>query len=113
MSIEKPTYAVPVQPGQTSHDNAPAASIVIPITQPVVVGRRAKLTVFGNDYPTPDGTGVRDYIHVMDLAEGHCAALKYMEAGKGTGYGLFNLGTGKGNSVLEMIAAMKKASGAV
>ena len=56
---------------------------------------------------------MRDYIHVMDLAEGHTAALKYMEAKKGDGYAVFNLGTGKGNSVLEMIAAMKKASGKV
>ena len=97
--------------GKIGEDPNGIPNNLMPYVSQVVVGRRAKLTVFGNDYPTADGTGVRDYIHVMDLAEGHCAALKYMEAGKGTGYGLFNLGTGKGNSVLEMIAAMKKASG--
>jgi UDP-glucose 4-epimerase len=97
--------------GKIGEDPNGIPNNLMPYVSQVVVGRRAKLTVFGNDYPTVDGTGVRDYIHVMDLAEGHCAALKYMEAGKGTGYGLFNLGTGKGNSVLEMIAAMKKASG--
>ena len=99
--------------GRIGEDPNGIPNNLMPFVSQVVVGRRAKLTVFGNDYPTPDGTGVRDYIHVMDLAEGHCAALKYMEAGKGTGYGLFNLGTGKGNSVLEMIAAMKKASGTI
>lgn len=67
------------------------------------------LHVFGGDYPTPDGTGVRDYIHVMDLAEGHVAALRKLE----TGCGLFvcNLGTGQGYSVLEVIRAYEKASG--
>jgi UDP-glucose 4-epimerase len=65
--------------------------------------------VFGNDYPTSDGTGVRDYIHVMDLAEGHMAALQYLQ--KNAGWHGFNLGTGKGRSVLEMIRAFESASG--
>jgi UDP-glucose 4-epimerase len=65
--------------------------------------------VFGNDYPTPDGTGVRDYIHVVDLAKGHIAALKKMNELKG--FIPFNLGTGKGTSVLELVAAFEKVSG--
>ena len=63
----------------------------------------AKLSVFGGDYPTPDGTGVRDYIHVVDLAQGHVAALKYLA--KHQGVHTWNLGTGTGYSVLEMVRA--------
>ena len=70
------------------------------ITQ-VAVGRREKLSVFGQDYDTPDGTGVRDYIHVVDLAKGHVAAVKY--ATEHTGCEVFNLGTGVGYSVLDMV----------
>jgi UDP-glucose 4-epimerase len=93
---------------------------LMPFVAQVVVGRLDKLKVYGNDYPTKDGTGVRDYIHIMDLAEGHVAALKYVESHdkesktEKTGFGklsVFNLGTGRGYSVLEMIEAMKKASG--
>ena len=74
-----------------------------------LMGLRPVLTVFGGDYPTPDGTGVRDFIHVMDLAQGHVAALKRLEQPSN---GLvINLGTGKGTSVLEMIRAFEKASG--
>jgi len=86
---------------------------LMPYLAQVVVGRRDKLVVYGNDYKTKDGTGVRDYIHIMDLADGHVCALKYIEEGK-NGFGkisIFNLGTGTGYSVLEMIEAMKKASG--
>jgi len=97
--------------GKIGEDPNGIPNNLMPYVSQVAVGRREKLTVFGNDYNTPDGTGVRDYIHVMDLAEGHTASLKYMEQNKGTGYSVFNLGTGKGNSVLEMIDAMKKASG--
>lgn len=79
------------------------------ITQ-TAVGKRDKVHVFGNDYPTPDGTGVRDYIHVVDLAEGHAAALKLFEQGD-CGLRVYNLGTGKGVSVLEMISAFSKAVG--
>ncbi|HDY7695091.1 TPA: GDP-mannose 4,6-dehydratase, partial [Vibrio vulnificus] len=67
-----------------------------------------KLGVFGDDYPTPDGTGVRDYIHVIDLADGHLAALN--KVGQQAGLHIFNLGTGQGNSVLEMVAAFEKAA---
>ena len=82
---------------------------LMPYVSQVAVGKRPFLTVFGNDYPTPDGTGVRDYLHVMDLAEGHLSAIKYMN-GK---YGrfIFNLGTGNGYSVLDMVKAMEKACG--
>ena len=70
---------------------------------------REKLSVFGDDYPTVDGTGVRDYIHVMDLARGHVAALGYAEAHTGTE--VFNLGTGRGTSVLELVHAFERANG--
>jgi len=83
---------------------------LMPYVSQVAVGRRDVLTVFGNDYNTPDGTGVRDYIHVMDLAEAHLSSLQYMDH-KDPGYYVFNIGTGKGNSVLEMVSAMEKASG--
>ena len=73
------------------------------------VGKLKAVQVFGNDYPTPDGTGVRDYIHVCDLASGHVAALNWMN-GK-TGVEIFNLGTGTGTSVLEVVAAFSKACG--
>lgn len=82
---------------------------LMPFIAQVAVGRREKLSVFGNDYPTYDGTGVRDYIHVMDLADGHIAALKTV--GKKSGLHVYNLGTGKGSSVLEMAAAFGMACG--
>jgi UDP-glucose 4-epimerase len=72
------------------------------ITQ-VAVGRRDHLSVFGNDYDTPDGTGVRDYIHVVDLARGHVAAVEYVTTHQGCE--VFNLGTGTGYSVLDMVNA--------
>ncbi len=81
---------------------------LMPFISQVAVGRREKLRVYGNDYPTPDGTGVRDYIHVMDLAEGHVAALRYCQD-KG-GMLAVNLGTGQGSSVMQVIHAFEKAS---
>lgn len=76
-----------------------------------VADRRLEyLGVFGNDYDTPDGTGVRDYIHVMDLAEGHVAALNQL-AGRDSAYDVFNLGSGQGHSVLEMVKTFEQASG--
>ena len=81
---------------------------LMPYVAQVAVGRLAGLSVFGNDYPTIDGTGVRDYIHVVDLALGHVRAL---EKGGGPGVTVYNLGTGQGYSVLEMIAAFAAASG--
>ncbi|MDH5881068.1 UDP-glucose 4-epimerase GalE [Vibrio sp. S/42/10] len=81
---------------------------LLPFVAQVAVGRRDRLGVFGNDYPTTDGTGVRDYIHVVDLADGHLAALNMV--GSQQGLHVFNLGTGQGNSVLEMVAAFEQAS---
>jgi UDP-glucose 4-epimerase len=75
----------------------------------VAVGKLDHLSVFGNDYPTPDGTGVRDYIHVVDLAKGHVIALQKLK--KNCGLFICNLGTGKGYSVLQVIEAYERASG--
>ena len=82
---------------------------LMPYVAQVATGLRPRLQVFGNDYPTPDGTGVRDYIHVMDLAQGHLAALRHCE-GQAQTLLTVNLGTGKGFSVLEMIKAFEAAS---
>jgi UDP-glucose 4-epimerase len=82
---------------------------LLPYIANVAVGKLPELAVFGNDYPTPDGTGVRDYIHVMDLAEGHLCALDALN--DRVGAHVWNLGTGKGHSVLEMIQAFEAASG--
>lgn len=82
---------------------------LMPYIAQVAVGKREKLSVFGNDYETPDGTGVRDYIHVVDLAKGHVAALD--RAMNVTGCEIFNLGTGNGVSVLELVSAFEKATG--
>jgi len=82
---------------------------LLPYIAQVAVGRLSKLAVYGSDYDTKDGTGVRDYIHVMDLVEGHIQALKYLE--NKNGLRIWNLGTGKGYSVLEILHAFEKASG--
>ena len=82
---------------------------LLPYITQVAVGKLPELAVFGNDYPTPDGTGVRDYIHVMDLAEGHLQALQALQTL--TGAHIWNLGTGQGYSVLEMVRAFEAASG--
>lgn len=83
---------------------------LMPYVSQVAVGRREFLTVYGDDYETPDGTGVRDYLHVMDLAEGHLSAIQYMVKKK-AGLFTFNLGTGNGCSVIDMVKAMEKACG--
>jgi UDP-glucose 4-epimerase len=82
---------------------------LMPFVAQVAAGRRDYLNVWGDDYPTPDGTGVRDYIHVMDLAEGHVAALDWLR--REVGMLTVNLGTGRGYSVLEMVKAFEAASG--
>lgn len=82
---------------------------LMPYVAQVASGERAFLTIWGNDYPTPDGTGVRDYIHVMDLAEGHVSALNTLSAQGGML--TVNLGTGQGYSVLQMVQAFERASG--
>ena len=81
---------------------------LMPYIAQVATGQLAQLQVFGGDYPTDDGTGVRDFIHIMDLAEGHLAALSYLA--RASGFEVFNLGTGMGYSVLQMISAFEKAS---
>lgn len=82
---------------------------LVPYIAQVAAGKLAQLSVFGDDYNTPDGTGVRDYIHVVDLAEGHVCAINY--AMKNRGFEAVNLGTGNGSSVLEVVAAYEKACG--
>ena len=82
---------------------------LVPAAMGTLTGQLPELRVFGTDYPTPDGTGVRDYIHIMDLSEGHLSALKYCR--DNTGLQVFNLGTGRGYSVLEVISTVEKVSG--
>lgn len=82
---------------------------LVPYVSQVAIGKLEKLTVFGNDYPTPDGTCIRDYIHVVDLARGHVAALDKLKSSKGVS--IYNLGTGRGTSVMEIINAFEKATG--
>ncbi len=96
--------------GRIGEDPSGIPNNLMPFIAQVAVGRRDQLSVFGGDYPTPDGTGVRDYIHVVDLAEGHLAALRYA-AGR-PGCHVFNLGTGRGTSVLELVHAFEQAAGA-
>ena len=84
---------------------------LIPYITQTAIGKRSELSVFGDDYPTDDGTAIRDYIHVMDLAEAHVKALTRLKNGKeNNNYEVFNLGTGKGNSVLEVIKSFEKVS---
>ena len=84
---------------------------LVPFITQTAIGKREKITVFGNDYTTPDGSCVRDYIHVVDLAKAHVAALKLMEKESYTGYDVYNLGTGKGSTVLEVIKAFEESTG--
>jgi UDP-glucose 4-epimerase len=95
--------------GRIGEDPRGTPNNLMPYVAQVAVGKRAALQVFGNDYDTPDGTGVRDYIHVMDLAEGHVAALRHLLDGKPSI--TVNLGTGRGYSVLEVVQAFQQASG--
>ena len=93
--------------GRIGEDPSGIPNNLMPYVAQVAVGRREQLAVFGDDYPTIDGTGVRDYIHVMDLAEGHVAALTHAEPGVQA----FNLGSGVGTSVLEAVRGFEAASG--
>ncbi|HEY9107365.1 MAG TPA: UDP-glucose 4-epimerase GalE [Roseateles sp.] len=95
--------------GRIGEDPRGTPNNLMPYVAQVAVGRRDKLSVFGGDYATPDGTGVRDYIHVTDLAEGHVAALRWLLAN--TGSLTVNLGTGQGYSVLDLVRAYEAASG--
>jgi UDP-glucose 4-epimerase len=84
---------------------------LVPFVTQSAIGKRGPITVHGSDYNTPDGTAIRDYIHVVDLAKAHVSALKLMERETFTGYDMFNLGTGKGTSVLEVINAFEQSTG--
>ncbi|MCS0400630.1 UDP-glucose 4-epimerase GalE [Vibrio diabolicus] len=95
--------------GELGEDPQGIPNNLMPFVSQVAVGRREFLSVFGSDYPTKDGTGVRDYIHVMDLSDGHVAALE--KVGNKAGLHVYNLGTGNGYSVLEMVKAFETASG--
>jgi UDP-glucose 4-epimerase len=95
--------------GQIGEDPRGEPTNLIPFAMQVAIGRREELSVFGSDYPTPDGTGMRDYIHVMDLAEGHLAALDFLH--KQQGYHVWNLGTGSPHSVLDIVRGIEQVTG--
>ena len=95
--------------GMIGEDPQGIPNNIMPYIAQVAVGKISHLSVTGDDYDTPDGTGIRDYIHVVDLAEGHVAAIKHLENHRGVN--VMNLGTGKGVSVLELVCAFEKASG--
>ncbi len=95
--------------GRIGEDPRGIPNNLMPYISQVAVGRREKLSVYGNDYDTPDGTGVRDYIHVVDLAKGHVAAVRYTQ--DHLGCEVFNLGTGTGYSVLDMVNAFERVNG--
>lgn len=95
--------------GRIGEDPNGIPNNLMPYITQVAVGKREELGVFGNDYDTPDGTGVRDYIHVCDLASGHVCALKAIE--RNCGLAVYNLGTGHGYSVLDVVKAFEKANG--
>ncbi|MGM9551039.1 MAG: UDP-glucose 4-epimerase GalE [Clostridia bacterium] len=94
--------------GRIGEDPNGIPNNLMPFITQVAVGKLPQLSVFGDDYPTPDGTGVRDYIHVVDLAKGHVKAIEYADKNKGTE--IFNLGTGIGYSVLDVVHAFEKAN---
>ena len=95
--------------GMIGEDPRGIPNNLMPYITQVAIGRREKLSVYGNDYPTPDGTGVRDYIHVVDLARGHAAALDYSRTHPG--WEAINLGTGRGSSVLEIVETFQRVNG--
>lgn len=101
-----------------AHDSALIGELPIGVPQNLIpfitqsaIGKRAAITVYGNDYDTPDGSAIRDYIHVVDLAKAHVSAIKRLEEGNGENYEVFNIGTGKGSSVLEIIEAFEQSTG--
>lgn len=95
--------------GRIGEDPNDIPNNLMPFITQVAIGKREKLSIFGNDYPTPDGTGIRDFIHVVDIANGHLKALEKIKTQKGVE--AFNLGTGKGYSVLDLINAFEKVTG--
>lgn len=97
--------------GMIGEDPTGTPNNLIPYIAQVAAGRLDRLKIFGNTYPTVDGTGVRDYIHVVDLAKGHISALNYLTLNTSRSFSAFNLGTGEGKSVFEILNAFEKASG--
>lgn len=97
--------------GKIGEDPKGVPNNLMPYVSQVAIGKLPYVQVFGKDWPTKDGTGVRDYIHVVDLAKGHIASIRKLEDPTAKGAFIYNLGTGKGYSVLEMVAALEKASG--
>ena len=97
--------------GLIGEDPAGIPNNLLPYVAQVAIGRLKELSVFGNDYPTPDGTGIRDYIHVVDLANAHLKAVEKLGSVKNYGLKIVNLGTGNGYSVLQIVKAFEKASG--
>jgi UDP-glucose 4-epimerase len=97
--------------GLIGEDPAGIPNNLLPYVAQVAIGRLKELSVFGNDYPTPDGTGIRDYIHVVDLANAHLKAVEKLGSVKNYGLKVVNLGTGNGYSVLQIVKAFEKASG--
>jgi len=95
--------------GQIGEDPNGIPNNLMPYITQVAIGKLSELSVFGNDYPTPDGTGIRDYIHVVDLAVGHIKALEKLTSNPGVV--IYNLGTGQGHSVLEVVSAFEQAAG--
>lgn len=112
MSVVLLRYFNPVgahESGLIGEDPQGIPNNLMPYVSQVAIGKREQLTVHGNDYDTPDGTGVRDYIHVVDLAKAHVLAVRYGSSHKGCE--VFNIGTGKGSSVLDIVHAFEKACG--
>ncbi|SAI51766.1 capsular polysaccharide biosynthesis protein [Bordetella ansorpii] len=97
--------------GTLGEDPADEPNNLFPYITQVAIGARPHLRVFGDDYATPDGTGVRDYLHVCDLAEGHVKAVQYQEQSGRQGFQAFNLGTGRGSSVLDLVRAFERVNG--
>lgn len=95
--------------GLIGEDPSGVPNNLMPYVAQVAIGKLESLSIYGDDYPTPDGTGIRDYIHVMDLASGHLSAINFLN--QNAGCHIFNLGTGVGFSVLEMVKAFERASG--
>jgi UDP-glucose 4-epimerase len=112
MSVVSLRYFNPIgahPSGLIGEDPRDTPNNLFPFISQVAIGRRPQLSVFGDDWPTPDGTGVRDYIHVMDLAQGHVQALQFSRRSRG--FAPINLGTGGGTSVLELMRAFERACG--
>jgi UDP-glucose 4-epimerase len=97
--------------GMIGEDPRGIPNNLMPYLAQVAIGRLQRLRIFGNDYPTPDGTGVRDYIHVSDLASGHVAAIKRLMDEAPVAHTIVNLGRGQGHSVLDLVYAFMRASG--